>query len=208
MRTIQWILIGVFLGVSCLLFYDRVSIKKSSEKLLKELNECRNRPIKIVYSTKYDTIYIDKIVYPKPKPHDNGGLQKPSDTTADTICAEAVPCFYSDVYETEGNKIYWEAETAVENDSAKLTCISFTKVILKRNVETITEKSPPDTVYVDKKLSGKFGIYGGLFGNNFNEFPGVEAGVGYLHKQSWSISAGPMYKDNKVYGNLRIFIAF
>ena len=155
---------------------------------------------------KYDTITEYKYVKPKPRPTPtDGGVSSPSPTG----CGSISSVYYSDVFEKKGAKIHWEAYTECENDSAKIQEIRFPEIILPKEIITTT-KTVPDTIpkEVPAKIRSKFAIYGGAVANNLKNFPGVELGVGYLHKQTWMLSGGALYLDNKAYGNLRVTIMF
>ncbi len=67
-----------------------------------------------------------------------------------------------------------------------------------------------DTINIEvpAKVKSKFLVYGELGANNFNSFPVVGAGVGYLHKQSWWLTVGGMYLDTKAYGTVKVGITF
>lgn len=202
MKILQWILIGILLGAVCFLYVGKCSTEKKNTQLSKELLACQNAPKQI--DTVYDTIRPDpKIVYkpsPKPKPNDYQWVQG----TTTIGCNKISPTYYSETYKEKGIRIHWEASTSCSNDSAVMDFIKFSEIVVPTKIVYET-KLVDKPVEVPAKLKSKFLLYGGAGIHSFNEFPAVECGVGYIHKQSWGVMVGPMYAD-KAYGSIKIFV--
>lgn len=204
-EILKWSLIVVLLGVACLFGVKSCNSDKKNVQLSTELLACQNAPI--VRDTIHDTITIVEYKYikptPKPKPNDNTGLPP----TAVTKCSDITSVYYSDVFKKEGVEVSWEAFTGCSNDSSILSFIRFPKITYPK--ETIVEtKTVIDSIPVEVPaiLKSKFGFYGGVGAKNFKEFPVVEAGAMYLHKQSWGLQGGAMYFDKSLYGTIKIFV--
>jgi len=196
-------LLIMFIAAKC---SDSKHIKENAS-LKNELFACQNAPVKSDTVFIYDTIVEYKYIKPKPssKPNDEPGL--PSVTT--TGCDNTKAVYYSETFSKQGAKIHWEALTGCENDSAIIQYIRFPEIIVPKEIITNTKTVTVEKkVEVPAKIRSKFMVYGGTFANNLSSFPGLELGMGYLHKQAWGITAGPMYNDKKVYGSLKVFVTF
>jgi hypothetical protein len=95
------------------------------------------------------------------------------------------------------------------NDSSQISFIRFPEILAPKDVITIT-KTVLDTINIEvpAKVKSKFLVYGELGANNFNSFPVVGAGVGWLYKQRWVLMGGAMYLDSKAYGTVKVGITF
>lgn len=213
MRTVlNYILTGLLVTSLIFLTITQCSSskkEKSIAKLQNELFACKNAPIRT--DTIHDTLRIVEyrtikpVAKPKPAEDDYGGVSP----TTDTKCSSIASSYYSENYTAKGVKIHYEALTACNNDSSQLVYVRFPEILVPK--ETIIQtKTVHDTipVKVPSKVRSKFAIYGGFTADNLKNFPGVELGIGYLHRQGWMLSAGALYMDNKPYGNLRIAIIF
>lgn len=200
-KVIQWIIIGVLLGAVSFLYVGKCSTDKENEKLLKALQYISNLPPDTIVQV--DTVtHIDKVyIKPKPIPNDTG-----FQGVADFGCDSIATTYYSETYKKNGVSIDWEAISACENDSSKISFIRFNKVIYPSKTRTI-KKTIHDTIpkEVPAKLTNRFFLYGGAH-TNFNSSFGAELGAGYLYKQNWGVMVGPMYNENKLYLSGKIFV--
>lgn len=201
-EILKWILIVVLLGAVCFFGFKSCNSDKKNIQLSQELTLCKNTPAKSDTVIVHDTITSVEYVYlkPKPKPNDNSGVQGTPNTPKHST-------YYSENFKSKGVTIHWEAETEFKNDSAKIKYIRFPKIIVPREVITNT-KTVHDTIPVEvpADIRSKFGFYGGLGAKDFKNFPMVEAGAMYLHKQSWGLQGGALYLDKSLYGTVKIFV--
>lgn len=203
-RILNYILLAICIFLVVLLVNSQCSNNKHVKQIIElkdKLSACENAPIKTDTVYIYDTIYEVKYIRPKPTSNPN--------TEVKSNCENIKQVYYSDTFEKKGAKIHWEALTTCNNDSAIIDYIRFPEIVIPKEIITNT-KVLYDTVKVNvpAKIKSKFLIYGGAFGNNLTKFPGIEAGVGYLHKQSWGLMIGPSYVDKNVYGSLKVFVTF
>ena len=140
-------------------------IDKKNKKIVdldEQLYKCINAPIKI--DTVYDTIYLTQIkyIYPKAKENPNKDeweefkrLAQSVAPTSNIGCGNISSSYYSEVYEKEGIKIAWNALSECSNDSAKISFLEFSDVVIPKEIitKTIQVDKP---VEIPAKIKNKF----------------------------------------------------
>jgi hypothetical protein len=206
-RIITYILGGITVVLFILLLLAQ-GCNNSKDKeiagLQKLLYECTSAPVNI--DTIHDTIYLPQaIIKPKPKPIPVD-VQPVISSSPREKCDNISSTYYSEAYKQKGVSLHWEAMASCSGDSAKLEYIRFDNIIVPKQIITLTKKVPTP-VAVETPLKSKFIIYGGVVGNSIKNFPGIEGGVGYLHKQNWGIQLGGIYLNDSPYISAKIFVA-
>lgn len=214
LKIINYILSGITIALVIVIIYllhlldgDAVSI----EKLQKDIYICQNAPTKITIVR--DTVFVDReveYIRPKPKPtpiisKDTNGQSLPP--IEDKRCYNISSSFYAETFEKEGVKISWNALTECRNDSATLAFLDFSEITYPKE---IIEKTVPVEKIVETPipLKNKFVLYGGVTANSLKTFPGIELGIGMLHKQNWMVTMGALYLNEGMYGSLKVGITF
>jgi len=205
-NVLLYVLAAISIAGVIAFFVLRSNVSKrdvSIVNLQKELFACQNTLPHI--DTIRDTVRISgSHVHPKPQPNDNQGVQKPSATTCNPTGV-----FYSETYSKEGVKLHWQASTMFKDDSCLIDYIEFPEILYPKEIITVT-KTVVDTVEkeVPAKIKSKVFGYGGLWLNNFQEFPGIELGVGYLRKNNWFLQGGALYLNGNFYGTIKVGVTF
>lgn len=216
-KIITYVLTGILLMLFIISIVLTSVIDKKNKKIVdldEQLYKCINAPIKI--DTVYDTIYLTQIkyIYPKAKGNPNKDeweefkrLSQSVAPTSNIRCGNISSSYYSEVYEKEGVKIAWNALSECNNDSAKISFLEFSDIIIPKEIIT-------KTIQIDKpietpaKIKNKFLLYGGTMLKSFDEFPGIEAGAGVLYKQNWVLTIGGTHVNKQTYGSIRLCVTF
>ncbi len=167
--------------------------------VVKERDACWNAPEKIIY--KDTTIYSHDTIYPETKT-----ITKHIETT-DTLWMERgeedIPKqFYSDVYENNGFKLHWESMVYGYIDWIAFPEYTYPTKLTIRTVDTCIMKPP------HYKPLNHWGADFNLIGNNFGQFPNMDAVVWFTIRDRWGFNGGIEYNayHNEVYGKLGVKI--
>lgn len=203
-KTIQWVIIGMFLGALLILWFSLNKANKENSRLLRELSNCVNAPHTI--DTVHDTIMIiDDSVF-KPTPiivkNDTQRIQGPDstqNTNKESICEE----WYSQVYRGKGVRLLWKAHIK----DCKIEEMQFPQIYCPKEiiydtkvVDTCKEKVP---AYIPLN---HWGVELGLSAKSIYELPMTDINLWYTHKDKWGISGGILgnISDKELYGRVGV----
>ena len=189
------VVIGILVAVVGFLTYKTVSGKSERDLLRGEINQYRNAPADTII--KLDTIYIQ-----------GGTIIKPMPVRVeihDTVMVPYRVSWYDTTYRDGIIKFRWRSKVIGEIEQ-----ITFSDFIYPKEIVTITThldtcfSKPPE--YRAKFLH--YGLYTEVVLNDFTKFPGFGLGVQTIWKDRLTISAGAVYHQSGIYGNLRIGVLF
>ena len=212
-NIIQWIIIGILIGVVAILFFTKQSIVKDNKELIAKLNNCMSAPHTI--DTIHDTlkIYSNNVFKPTPitKPYVKNNKEqvqtsgKEVSDIKEGICEE----WYNEIYSFNGGRFRWKAHIK----DCKIEEMAFPEIFCPK--EVIYDVKTVDTCIFKKsvityKAKGHLGIDLNIGLMNFQEFPTTEVVLFWSIKDRIKLNVGGEYvfKHNEFYYKAGIGIYF
>jgi hypothetical protein len=193
-KILQWIAIGMLLGVVCFLLITKCSTDKKNIQLSKDLYACVHSPS--TTDTVWDTITIHDTTIFKPIPisgyngkdnkeqvHTSGTAESSS---KESICEER----YSEIYNFKGGRFRWKAYIKgckIEEMSFPEISIPEKTIYVTQTVDTCISKEPAYKVKNHLGMDLNFGL------QNFKQFPNTELLFFYGIKDRVKINIGGEY---------------
>jgi hypothetical protein len=192
-KMVKWVgaaLIGVLLVGAVLLGLWVRSALRERDRYVKLYNECLNAPADTVIMYRDTTIYSK--VYIKPVP------TRPPDTI---VIRDTADRYHYGTFKDGGFTIDYEA-------LGRFKWIRFPRYTCPKEIVTIIKTSKVyDTLQVFNEKN-HWGVYMALSGNNFNQFPNMDAGAIFTFNGRFGVMAGGEYNfyDKNIYFRLGCFV--